>query len=77
MPKWQDGDTVELITFRQKISLLANYRVKYPDHIIVKWCSGITCNWCVSLDDGLNLALLLHTLLLSLFPQAVRLRDVL
>ena len=33
-----------------------NYRVKYYDYI-VKWCSGITCNWCVSLDIAVILAL--------------------
>ena len=32
-----------------KILLLSNYFVKYCDYI-VKWCSGIACNWCVSLD---------------------------
>ena len=32
-----------------KNSLLPNYRVKYYDYI-VKWCSGIACNWCASLD---------------------------
>ena len=25
---------------------------------IAKWCSGIACNWCVSLDIGLMLALI-------------------
>ena len=29
-----------------KISILPNYRVKYYDYI-VKWCSGMKCNWCV------------------------------
>ena len=32
-----------------KISLLRNYHVKYYDYI-VKWCSGITCDWSASLD---------------------------
>ena len=46
MPKWQEDDTVELIVFVFKISLLPNYRVKYYDYI-VKWFSGVACNWCV------------------------------
>ncbi len=29
-----------------KISFLPKYRVIYYDYI-VKWCSGIYCNWCV------------------------------
>ena len=32
-----------------KILLLDKYRVKYYDYI-VKWGSGIACDWCVSLD---------------------------
>ena len=32
-----------------KISLLDKYRVKYYDDI-VKWGSGIACDWFVSLD---------------------------
>ena len=32
-----------------KILLLRNDRVKYYDYI-VKWCSGVACSWCVSLD---------------------------
>ena len=36
---------------------LPNYRANYYDMIIVKWCSGIACNWCVSLDIALMLAL--------------------
>ena len=36
--------------------LLPNYHVTYYDYI-VKWCSGIACNWCVSVDVGLILAL--------------------
>ncbi len=27
-----------------KILLLHNYRVKYYDYI-VKWCSGVACDW--------------------------------
>ena len=38
-----------------KILLLPNYHVNYYD-FIVKWCSGIACNWCVLLDFGLILA---------------------
>ena len=45
-----------LLFFVFKISLLTNYGVKYYDYI-VKWCSGIACNWCASLDVGLILAL--------------------
>ena len=37
-------------------SFLPNYRVKYYDYI-VKWCNGVACNWCVSLDIALILAL--------------------
>ena len=33
-----------------------NYSVKYYDYI-VKWCSGIACDWCALLDTGLILAL--------------------
>ena len=39
-----------------KISFLPKYRVKYYDYI-VKWCSGVTCECCVSLDIALTLAL--------------------
>ena len=39
-----------------KMSYLPKYRVKYYDYI-VKWCSGIQCNWCVSLDIAKMLAL--------------------
>ena len=41
------------------ISFLHNHRVKYDDYI-VKWCSGVACNWCVSLYIGLTLALSLY-----------------
>ena len=37
-------------------SFLPKYRVKYYDYII-KWCSGIYCNWCVSMDIDSSLAL--------------------
>ena len=30
-------------------ALLHNYRVKY-DGFMVKWCRGIVCDWCASLD---------------------------
>ena len=33
-----------------KISFLPKYRVIYYD-CIVKWCSGIYCKWCVSLNS--------------------------
>ena len=42
--------TVELCFF------LLKYCVKDYDYI-VKWCSGISCNWCVSLDIAYMLAL--------------------
>ena len=42
-----------------KIALLPKYRVNYYDYII-KMCSGVACNWCVSLDSGLILVLNLH-----------------
>ena len=32
-----------------KMLFLPKYRVIYYDYI-VKWCSGMKCNWCVSLD---------------------------
>ena len=57
MPKCQDGATVKLMVFFVfKMSLLPNYCVKYYDYI-VKWCSDIVCNWYVSLDIALFLAL--------------------
>ena len=39
-----------------KMSSLPKYRVMYYDYI-VKWCSGIKCNWCVSLDIAKMLSL--------------------
>ena len=39
-------------------SFLPKYRVKYYDYII-KWCSGISCNWCVLMDIDKSLALML------------------
>ena len=58
MPKRQDGDTVKIIIlFLFNISFLPNYRVKDYDYV-VKCCSGMTCNWCVSLGIArLTLAL--------------------
>ena len=38
------------------ILLLPKYRVNYYDYI-VKWCFGIKCSWCVSLDISQMLAL--------------------
>ena len=35
---------------------LPTYHVKYYDYI-VKWSSGLYCNWCVSLDIAYILAL--------------------
>ena len=37
------------LSFAFTNSFLPKYRVKYYDYI-VKWCSGILCNWCVSMD---------------------------
>ena len=48
----QSGKMAALLNsffFELKISFLPKHRVKYYDYI-VKWCSGIHCNWCVSLD---------------------------
>ena len=38
------------------ISFLPKYHVKYFDYI-VKWCGGMQCNWCASLDISEILAL--------------------
>ena len=38
-------------------SFLPKYRVKYYDYSI-KWCFEIKCNWCVSMDIDLILALM-------------------
>ena len=38
-----------LLLFVFEISFLPKYRVNYYDYII-KWCIGIQCNWCASLD---------------------------
>ena len=59
----QSGKMVILfnvLLFLFRISLLSDYRVKYYDYIIVKWCSGVACNWYVSLDIALVLALILY-----------------
>ncbi len=37
------------LSFAFKYSFLPKYSVKYYDYI-VKWCSGIQCNWYVSMD---------------------------
>ena len=59
MPKWQDCETVEVIIFR--VLLLPNYRIKYSAYI-VKWYSGIACDWCVSscIEGGNILAEQIH-----------------
>ena len=44
------------LSFAFTNSFLPKYRVKYFDYII-KWCLGIYCNWCVSLDIAHILAL--------------------
>ena len=54
----QSGEMVTLfntLSFVFKISFLPNYSVKHYDYI-VKWSSGIACNWCVLLDTALVLA---------------------
>ena len=55
----QTGNMAALLNslfFVFKIPFLPKYRVIYYDYI-VKWCSGIQCNWCVSLDIAYILAL--------------------
>ena len=47
-----------------KISFLPNYCVKYYDYI-VKWYSGVACNWCVSLDIALILATKIRSLIVA------------
>ena len=44
------------LSFMFKYVFLPTYRVKHYGHI-VKWCSGIQCDWCVSLDIAYILAL--------------------
>ena len=44
------------LSFAFKNSFLPKYRAKYYDYI-VKWCSGIHGNWCVSMDISYILAL--------------------
>ena len=55
----QSGNMAILLTsllFVFKILFLRKYRVNYYDYII-KWCFGIQCNLCVSLDIAHILAL--------------------
>ena len=55
----QSGNMAILLTsilFVFEISFLPKYRVNYYDYII-KWCFGIYCNGCVSLDIAHILAL--------------------
>ena len=40
-----------------EISLLPSYCANSNVMIILNWCSGIACNWCVSLTIALILAL--------------------
>ena len=47
---------LNLLYFAFTNSFLLKYRVKYYDYI-VKWCSGIQFNWCVSMDITYFLAL--------------------
>ena len=44
------------LSFVFRYVVLPTYRVKHYDYI-VKCCSGIQCNWCVSLDIAYILAL--------------------
>ena len=44
------------LSFVFKYVFFPTYRVKHYDYI-VKWCSGIQCNWCVTLDIAYILAL--------------------
>ena len=56
----QCGNMAILLTslvFVFEISFLPKYRVNYYDYIL-KWCFGIYCNWCVSLDIVHILALI-------------------
>ena len=48
------------INFLVRFSFLPNCRVKYYNYI-VKLCSDIACNWCVSPTIGLILALIDNT----------------
>ena len=44
---------VNLLFFVFRVSFLPKYRVKYYDYI-VKWCGGLACDWCASLDIALK-----------------------
>ena len=44
------------LTFAFTNAFLPKYPVKYYDYIL-KWCSGIYCNWCASMDIDYILAL--------------------
>ena len=46
--------------------------------IIVNWCSGVACNWCVWLDNGLILALIVMSLcyFVGLDTQATKKLDI-
>ena len=48
--------TVEFIIFVFDILFLSNYRLEYYEYV-VKWWSGVACNWCTSLAIALLLAL--------------------
>ena len=48
--------TVEYTIFVLKFPLCLT-TVSNIMSVIVKWCSGVVCNWCVSLDIALILAL--------------------
>ena len=48
------GKMATLLTslfFMFKMLFLYNYCIKYYDYI-VKWCSGVACNWWVSLAEA-------------------------
>ena len=46
--------------------------------IIVNWCSGVACNWCVWLDNGLILALIAMSFcyFVGLDTQATKKHDI-
>ena len=61
MPKWQDDDTVEFNIFRVS-NFASAFRTTVSNIMIiiyiVKWCChGVTCNWCVLLDNWHNFSL--------------------
>ena len=53
----------------QALVMLHNYRVKYYDYI-AKLCSGIACDWWVSLDITSILPLTMYTILPESAPKS-------